>query len=186
MKDIYFDIETLDFFQDDHIKTLPRSQQVQAIRFGIACTWSEQDGWRVFDAAGVGLLWDYLMQPNTQTVGWNILEFDWPIVAKSAGHKPPLAACDIFSQIRRDTGRWCSLESVAQANLGRGKSANGQQAKVWLTSNNPTDHQQAIAYCQQDVQLVIDLHAMLRAGKQLLLPANPKRSELEMRWSVRS
>lgn len=188
MKRIFWDIETLDFFQDDHIKHLPRDQQVQAMPNRIACTWAEPDGWRVFDIAGIGLLWDYLMQPGNQLIGWNILDFDMPIITKAAGHTPlaRLATCDIFDQIRRETGRWCSLESIAQANLGRGKSANGQQAKAWLTSASPADNAQAIAYCQQDVRLVIDIYELLQNNQRLILPANPKRHQPEMLWPVRS
>lgn len=38
---IYLDIETLDFFQDPHIKALPRAQQLAAMRFGLAVTYDD-------------------------------------------------------------------------------------------------------------------------------------------------
>lgn len=35
---IYLDIETLDFFSDPHIKSLPRDEQLAAMRLGCAVT----------------------------------------------------------------------------------------------------------------------------------------------------
>lgn len=39
---IYLDIETLDFFQDEHIKVLPRPIQLAAMRFGLGVTYNDQ------------------------------------------------------------------------------------------------------------------------------------------------
>ena len=35
---VFLDIETTTFFQDEHIKALPRDQQIAAMEFGIAVT----------------------------------------------------------------------------------------------------------------------------------------------------
>lgn len=188
----YFDIETLDFFADDHIKALPRDQQLAAIRFGCAVTYdSRTDEWREWTADQVVDLFETLIWASP-LAGWNTVGFDWPIIianAKAAGRWPleieteTVTHIDLFAEIRRTTGRWYKLEDVAQATLGRGKLADGQMAAEWLRSGDPELVQKAMAYCRHDVQLVVDLHARLLAGEPLILPPRTARQELnEIRW----
>lgn len=248
---IYLDIETLDFFHDEHIKHLPRPDQLNAIRFGFAATCrlpppGQQlylihnlkyiegdpvvgavyvyhngeiitpapdsdhallsaighyravdttdttvtpiaDHWQIFHAPDIVHLYHYLCLTGEPLIGWNITSFDWPIILNStrqAGHHPleieleSVIIVDLFDMIRTTTGRWYSLEAVAQANLGRGKLATGQQATDWLRSADPAHLDQAVNYCRADVQLVIDLHAKLLSGDYLILPPRPERQEI--------
>lgn len=90
---------------------------------------------------------------------------------------------DLFFLIRQATGRWYSLETIAQHNLNRGKLADGQRAAEWLRSGDPEQIAKATEYCRHDVQLTIDLHAILLAGSPLRLPPRAKRQELnEIHW----
>lgn len=245
---IYLDIETLDFFQDEHIKALPRKQQLAAIRFaaGITCrkakpghqlyavhnlvssvdgttrpkpiivastshaqakidaagmlhTWNEEtlvepmsEHWQSFVTDQVGNLYWSLCFAFEPIIGWNITDFDLPVIIHStdrAGYNPleieyaGLNLIDLFDMIRQTTGRWYKLEEVAQVNLGRGKLAHGQQATEWLRSGDPVQIAQALEYCTEDVRLVIDLHEKLLAGESLLLPHRPARQEInDIRW----
>lgn len=197
---IYLDIETLDFFQDVHIARLPREAQLAAMRFGCAVTYhSRLEQWREWRTPSRlldKLIWDW-----NPVVGWNILDFDLPVIANNAvargwtpGEQLPYAESwrdclsasriiDLMALIRDATRRWYSLETVAVTNLGRGKLADGQQAAEWLRSGGPEQIARALEYCRHDVQLVIDLHAILLRGEPLRLPPRAKRQEInEMLW----
>lgn len=183
---IYLDIETLDFFQDPHIAALPRNEQITAIRFGCAVTYNSAAGqWRQWREADVGHLRYYLYQANTPIVGWNIVDFDWPVILHSVqrlgyaigepGKQPPMI--NLFALIRQATGRWYKLDVIAEENLGCTKTSHGQQATEWLRSGDPQLIQKALDYCEADVMITADLHQVLLEGLPLSLPPRPARGE---------
>lgn len=196
---IYLDIETLDFFQDEHIKAIPdRNDQLKAIRFGIAVTFdSDNNQWYDWTTDEAFRLLFSLAQSQTQNVpivGWNIKGFGLPVIANSTtgiakrnDYYNLLATgniIDLFDDIRKTTGRWYKLEEVSSANLNSHKLADGQTATHWLRTGDPDALQKAFDYCRQDVQLVIDLHNHLLAGNSLLLPHRAHRQELnDIRWT---
>lgn len=189
---IYLDIETLDFFADAHIKSLPRAEQLTAMRFGIAVTYNDvADEWLEWTPDQLPDLWAYLRYAHSDApvAGWNIAEFDWPVIRNNVarfgdailyhGRQPELD--DLFQRIKAKTGRWYKLEVVAQTNLGRGKSADGQQAAEWLREWSESGDQEALRkaldYCRLDVELERDLYLHL-AQQPLRLPPRVERGEL--------
>lgn len=187
---IYLDIETLDFFQDAHIKALPRNQQLKAMRFGCAVTCTvSTDGaqlWREWTTDQIETLYFYLCYAKEPIAGWNSLAFDWPVILNSAERAgvqlleiehETVRHADLFDFIRQWTGRWYSLEVIAQHNLGRGKLADGQKAAEWLRSGDADLVAKALEYCRYDVQLTMDLAAILRSGEPLRLPPRAQRQE---------
>lgn len=196
---LYIDLETLDFFGDEHIKSLPRAQQLSTMRFGCAVTGrvlstiNDHDSlWQEWGADDLPALYEELVTIGEPVVGWNIIGFDWPVIianARRAGvnvlelETETVNIVDLFAEIRRTTGRWYKLEDVSQATLGQGKLADGQRAAEWLRSGDPELVRKAFAYCRHDVQLVIELHSRLLRGDPLILPPRPARQELnEIRW----
>lgn len=183
---VFLDIETLDFFQDAHIKALPRDQQLKAMRFGCAVTYNDAaDEWLEWQAHAIADLYVYLgYMPKAAITGWNIKDFDWPVICNNAMIiNSALRSCspelyDPFDLIRQKTGRWYSLETVAQHNLGRGKLADGQKAAEWLRSGDADLIAKAFEYCRYDVQLTMDLAAILKRGDPLRLPPRTQRQEL--------
>lgn len=181
---LYLNCETLDFFQDEHIKSLPRDQQLQAMRLGVAVTSHHYGDFFEWFPRDINGLWNELGETDL-IVGWNIIDFDLPVLNANwlaiEGDETDLSTLpcyDIFAEIRKVTGRWYSLEAVAQANLGRGKLADGQKAAEWLRSGDSDLIAKALEYCRYDVQLIIDLHAILLSGEPLRLPPRTQRQEL--------
>jgi hypothetical protein len=170
---VYVDIETLDFFQDEAIKALPREMQPLCMRFGLAVTWDKEGGERVWEQRDSAFLWDYL--GNFEIVaGYNIKTFDLPIIYANAlacqtmpGWFPMENVFDLFDIIKNVTGRWYRLEDLCQANLGRGKLADGQKAAEWLRAG---DFEKAAEYCKNDVALERELIEMAMRGDKLSLP----------------
>lgn len=185
---IFFDIETLDFFHDPAIAALPREQQIGALRFGVAVTYNDHmDMWLTWSLDELPMLWSYLVNENI--CGWNIRAFDLPVIHANLArfHDYPNAdldpigrVVDIVDDIRQATGRWYKLDTVAQANLGRGKIAHGQQATEWLRSGDPALMRKAAEYCRDDVALVVALYEKLRRGEALVLPPRLERGETEV------
>lgn len=187
---IYLDIETLDFFQDAHIAALPRDQQLAAIRFGLAVTYrTNLDRWQEWHIDHAVNLCDLLGWCDLPIVGWNIIDFDLPVIrcnVRRAGYEPgeiKQTVVDLFALIRQATGRWYKLDLVAEANLGRQKLSHGQQATEWLRAGDPDSLRLAAEYCREDVQIVVDLHAKLLTGQPLRLPPRAQRNEInEILW----
>lgn len=191
---VFLDIETTTWFDQDHIKALPRDQQIKAMRFGCAVTCfvndevaSDEPVWQEWTANQIDALYHYLCWANQQICGWNSLAFDWPVIinnAERAGvqlleiEHETVRHADLFDFIKEKTGRWYSLETVAQANLGRGKLADGQKAAEWLRSGEPDLVAKALEYCRYDVQLTMDLAAILKRGEPLRLLPRAQRQEL--------
>lgn len=191
MRTIYLDIETTRWFDAPELAHLPRWQQIAHLPIGIIITWDADQGWREWRQEQTPALWAELTAPATQVVTWNGDEFDLPVIAVAArssgyGGTPevdPLTSFDLMAWIIKESkrldgkGRWYKLDVIAQANLGRGKLADGKQAAVWLASGSEADRAQALAYCRDDVQILRDLHARLLAGEPLICPARPERRE---------
>ncbi len=191
---IYLDIETLDFFHDEHIKSLPRHEQIAAMRFGLAVTIDDGETEpRIWLADQVIDLYFYLVWCGVPVVGWNIDSFDLPVIvnnARKAGHNTleieheTINTIDIFAKIRAATGRWYGLGATAESNLNRAKLADGQEAAHWLRSGDPVDLQKAIDYCRADVEITRELHSILIDGNPLRLPPRAARGEINeiMYW----
>ncbi len=187
---IFLDIETTTWFSDPEIKALPRDQQLRAMRFGCAVTCEvapHETLWQEWTANQIDALYHYLCWAKQPICGWNSLAFDWPVIldnAERAGvqlleiEHETVKHIDIFDFIRIKTGRWYSLEMVAQANLGRGKLADGQKAAEWLRSGEPDLVAKVFEYCRYDVQLTMDLAVILKRGEPLRLPPRTQRQEL--------
>lgn len=164
------------------------------MRFGCAVTCfvndevaTDEPVWQEWTANQIDALYHYLCWANQQICGWNTLAFDWPVIlncAEMSGVRlleiehETVRHADLFDFIRQATGRWYSLETVAQANLGRGKLADGQKAAEWLRSGDAGLVAKAFEYCRYDVQLTMDLAAILKRGEPLRLPPRTQRQEL--------
>jgi hypothetical protein len=170
MKHIFLDIETLDFFGDQHLVAMPREAQLLAIRFGFARTYDIVEGWRTWTSGMIEDLWARLTTPGTVVVGYNINGFDLPILFRLLPQGTPPAwphTIDLFDEIKAATGRWVKLDDVAKRTLGRGKTADGKQAAQWLRDG---EIEKAVDYCTEDVQIVRELFAVTRDDLLLRLP----------------
>ena len=82
--------------------------------------------------------------PNTRVVGWDILEYDLPIIRNCAQQpETPLQTLDLSAEIQAATRRHYKLDSVARTNLGRGKIQDTQIVIGWLRSGDPSSMEKA-------------------------------------------
>jgi hypothetical protein len=141
-------------------------------------------GWPDYQAK---LLWEYLMTADI-IAGYNITTFDLPVIARTAGvrvgdHRYNMNKAlkfprvyDLFYVIKETTGRWYKLEDLAQANLSKGKTADGLQAARWLATRDKKDYWKAFEYCKNDVALEVQLGELARGGYPIKLPKTEKYS----------
>lgn len=205
---IYLDVEVMDWFQDLEIAKLPRWKQHAALRFGLATTYidngrdaqgQEDSGWSTWGSADLAYLWRELTTSTGPIIGWNSDEFDIPYLIVQAVRGSLTTnpwselpdSLDLMALIRRESKRldgkerWYKLDTIAYANLGRGKISHGDEAAAWLRSGDPELIRKAADYCRDDVQLVLDLHQKLLSGEPLICPARPERREYqELRISL--
>lgn len=173
LKNIYLDIETSRFFQDPEVASLPRSKQLDMIAGGRVFAITYCNGvWYTWNDPRD--LWAYLR--GSLIITWNGNEFDIPVVQKAAslgGYDDPSLdpwySLDLFAECRVRTGRWYKLGFIAEGNLGRGKSGDGQSAAEWFRSG---EIERVEAYCRDDVQLLVDLYHVAQTTG-LLLPPKP-------------
>lgn len=84
-------------------------------------------------------------------VGYNLLRFDYEVLRRyTEDPLLDLPTLDMLDHIYRALGWRLSLEAVAGATLGEGKSANGLQAVRWFREG---DVQKVIDYCRRDVEV---------------------------------
>lgn len=201
----FLDIEILDWFSDPAIASLEPWRQHRMMRFGLATTYGllsdrnfneGERGFITWEEHEIASLYNYIVGTGETIVTWNGDMFDIPYLITHAtrlgvtndawGELPP--SLDLMMLIRRATKlmeakeRWYKLEVITMANLGRGKISHGDEAALWLRSGDPELIQKAAEYCQDDVQLIMDLYALLERGLPLNCPKRPDRREYNDVW----
>lgn len=101
------------------------------------------------------------LRAATRVVGFNIQRFDYEVLRPYAGGQPlQLPTVDLLVDIYTMLGFRLSLDAVASATLGHSKSADGVAAVRWFRDGQID---KVLDYCQQDVQVTLDLY---RFGQQ--------------------
>ena len=86
---------------------------------------------------------------------------------------------DLLTDLKKKLGRRLKLDSVAQGTLGLGKSADGLAALRWWKEGKVD---QIAAYCQQDVQVLVDLVAYARKHGHVSYPDLSTLRKVEVTW----
>lgn len=99
-------------------------------------------------------------------VGYNCLDFDFPLLHKHYGSKGSrryldhrVKTLDIFSRVRAATNQWPKLEQLLDANDLGGKSGDGCKAITLWEAGNRDELQK---YCMDDVRLTAQLALLPR------------------------
>ena len=99
-------------------------------------------------------------------VGYNALEFDFPLLWKHYGKKQSrrylehrIKCLDLFSRLRAVSGHWPRLDDLLIANELAAKSGDGREAiRLWQAGQR----KELEAYCQADVQRTTELALLPR------------------------
>ena len=96
------------------------------------------------------------LQAAELIIGFNHRRFDLPVLQPYVPYPTaPLPMLDIMEEIVKNLGHRVSLESVAQATLGRGKSGHGLDALKWFKEGR---FDLITKYCLDDVKLTKEVY----------------------------
>ena len=89
-------------------------------------------------------------------IGFNIRRFDLPVLAPYLPYPvTAIPVLDIMEEIVKNLGHRLSLDTLAQATLGRGKSGSGLDALRWFKEGR---FDLITTYCLDDVKLTKELY----------------------------
>ncbi len=123
-----------------------------------------------------------MLQNAGLIVGFSINRFDLPVMNKYYKFNlMSLPRLDLLDEIENAHGRRISLDLLANANLGYGKTGHGLDAIEYYKKG---DWEALEKYCQQDVKVTKELYDLAKKQKHLLVPqkwnANHVKVELDI------
>jgi len=150
MRKIVFDIETSDFFTD------VGSNDPADLNLSVICIHdSETDTYRGFFQHELKALWPILEEAD-MLIGFNSDHFDIPLLNKYyPGDLSKIKSLDLLKEVRGSLGRRIKLDTLAEATLGKNKTANGIVANTWWKEGK---YEQVKEYCLEDVRITKELY----------------------------
>lgn len=115
-------------------------------------------------------------------VGFNVQRFDYRVLSGYTGidYARRLPTLDILQQVHRSLGFRLSLDHLAQATLGVGKSADGLQSLQWVQEGRLDLVED---YCRRDVEILRDLYLFgRRMGYLCYRDREDRRVRLPVEW----
>lgn len=150
MRKIVFDIETVNTFQD-----VGSNDPVDLDISLLAVHDSETNDYYSFTVEELPTLWP-IMEKADLLIGFNLDHFDVPLLNKYYhGDLTKIKSVDIMKELQKVLGRRISLQAVAEATLGKGKSGHGLDAITWWRNG---EIEKVRKYCIDDVKVTKDVY----------------------------
>lgn len=125
----------------------------------------EADRYDAYLEADLGAKLGPRLQAAELLIGFNIRRFDLPVLQPYLPFSvTTLPVLDIMEEVVKNLGHRLSLESLAQATLGRGKSGSGLDALKWFKEGK---FDLIAKYCLDDVKLTKELYDYGKAHGRL-------------------
>jgi DEAD/DEAH box helicase domain-containing protein len=166
---IVFDVETQNFFTDPEVGW----NNFDALRVSVIGAYSyAQDKFFCFEEGETDKAAE-LFRKARLLVGFSMNRYDVPVLNRYLARvRPPLNLfdknrLDLLEEIEMVCGRRVSLEKLAQANLGMGKTGDGARAIELYRQGRMEELK---SYCLQDVEITRRLFDQYREQGYLLVP----------------
>jgi DEAD/DEAH box helicase domain-containing protein len=175
MNIVYFDLETK-YLADE----VGGWDNIHRLGLAVAVTYSTvRGGFAHYTEDSVGALIEELSQADL-VVGFNLLRFDYTVLRPyTECDLCQLPTLDILQHLYRRLGHRVKLDSCARATLGVNKSADGIQSVQWFRAGHID---KVIRYCEQDVDIVRQLHEYGRANKHIYITDGSLRRRVKVNW----
>lgn len=178
MREIFLDIET------------PRGPDdvaggwanIRAFGLAVGVTWDRDAGFREWYE---GQARDLIAELGTfdRIVTFNGNRFDLEVLSAYGPTKPLLGrSFDVLAELKRRLGFRVSLQSLAQATLGRSKTSSGEEAIRFWRSGDPALRQKVVEYCKQDVALLRDCVEYGRREGYVRIPSQGRTTAVYVGW----
>ncbi|HET6142127.1 MAG TPA: ribonuclease H-like domain-containing protein [Candidatus Acidoferrales bacterium] len=170
-REIYFDIETLRLSHE------VEGGWASIANFGlaVAVTWDTEKGFRRwFETDAVALI-NELAQFD-RIVSFNGDRFDFEVLSAYLPVKHlSIRSFDLLVDLHRRLGHRVKLDDVARETLGNQKTGNGLDVVQWWRDGRK---EEVCKYCENDVQLLVDLVVFARKNKYVVV----KSKQLPVEW----
>jgi DEAD/DEAH box helicase domain-containing protein len=147
MNDVFFDLETQNLFDD-----VGGRQNIAKLRVACAVTWSTaRNDFAVYWEKDVPALVDEL-KAAARVIGFNLHGFDYQVLQPYVpdARFASIPTLDLMLDLQRILGFRLSLDTIANASLGQGKTADGIQSVAWFRSG---ELDKVAEYCKADVDV---------------------------------
>lgn len=161
--EIYFDVETLRLSHE-----VPGGwSNIRGLGLAVGVTWDDRNQFRIwFEQDAVALIEE--LARFDRIITFNGERFDFQVLSAYGDvHALYGRSFDLLKDLKRKLGFRLKLEALVQATLNRGKSGAGDQAVFWWRAGQVD---KVVAYCQQDVQLLVDVVRFARANGFVKIP----------------
>jgi DEAD/DEAH box helicase domain-containing protein len=150
MRKVVFDIETKNFFFETG------SSDPASLDLAVVCIHdSETDTYSSYFEEELPKLWPILEKTDV-LIGFNSDHFDVPLLDKYySGDLTKIRSLDLLKEVKKSLGRRIKLDTLAEATLGKNKTADGLQAGKWWKEGK---HELVRDYCIEDVKITKQLY----------------------------
>ena len=157
---VYFDLET-----QKSLQQVGGYTKIHELKVSIAVTYSTKEHqYRIYLEDEVSDLIANLSRASL-VVGYNLLNFDYRVLsAYSILDLSQIPTLDMMVEIEKTLGIRLKLDSIAQATLGIGKTAEGMDALKWFQQGKWAE---IAEYCCYDVKVTRLLHEFAQKHQQL-------------------
>jgi DEAD/DEAH box helicase domain-containing protein len=172
---IVFDLETQCSFQD-----VGGRDNLAALKVSVLGLYSyATDAFRIYRESELAGL-EPILSRASLIIGFNIRRFDYPVLAPYL----PLAfdqlpTLDLLEEVTRSLGHRVSLDTLATATLGAGKTGDGLEA---IRLFRAQEFQRLSDYCLADVRLTRDLYEYGAQHGELFYQKSGQRQRCPVKW----
>ena len=178
MAEIYLDTETQRLADE----VSGGWDNIRAFGLSVAVTWDSSTGYREWYEPDAGRLIGEL-RAFDRIVTFNGLRFDLEVLSAYGDiHELRGKSLDLLQDLKRRLGFRVSLESLAQATLGKGKTGTGLDAVRWWRSGDPALRERVVEYCRKDVEVLREIVTHGRREGYVKVPSQGKDLTVYVAW----
>lgn len=178
MAEIYLDAETQRLAEE----VQGGWDNVRAFGLSVAVTWDAPSGYREWYEPDAGRLIGE-MRAFDRVVTFNGLRFDLEVLSAYGDTRDLRGkSLDLLQDLKRRLGFRVSLQNLAQATLGKGKTASGLDAVSWWRSGDPALRQRVVDYCRMDVEILREIVAYGRREGFVKIPSQGRDLTVFVAW----
>jgi DEAD/DEAH box helicase domain-containing protein len=176
---VFFDLETQNLFED-----VGGRNYIARLRLACGVTYSTQRAdIAVYWESDVPALIDELKSAD-RVIGFNLKGFDYEVLKPYAPNErlAYLPTLDLMDSLYRVLGFRVSLDSVASATLGIGKTADGVQSVAWFRQGLLD---KVAEYCKSDVDITRQVYEFGRDnGFVYYLSRLGSKQKVQVNWKI--
>lgn len=179
MAEIYLDVETQRLADE----VQGGWDNIRAFGLSVAVTWDAASEFREWYEADAGRLIGEL-RAFDRIVTFNGLRFDLEVLSAHGDVRElRQKSLDLLQDLRRRLGFRVSLQALAQATLGKSKTASGLEAVQWWRSGDPALRQRVVDYCRMDVEILREVVAYGRREGFVKVPSQGRDLTVFVAWA---